>query len=656
MTPSVLIVGNLTLDDVVFADGRAHMGTPGGNALYGALGARLWCSQVGIVTRAGEDFPLSQVTDIDLGGVVRIEGPAVRCWVLYEEDGRRQFVDRTPRERYAEVMVRPGDLPAGWLAARPVVHVAAMRLDAAERIVARLREAGARIVLDTHEDHCGDAGRLLALARQVDVFCPSRDELTELAGRDEPVATAPAIAETTGTPVVAKLGADGCLVADGDVVALASCAREVVDVTGAGDAFCGGLAAALADGASLVEAAARASVSAAFVVGAHGSLRFAEAAAAFSSLPDPPSPRRVPRVGASDGDGRDIGAMGAEIDTIPTVIERQLQLLDEPLAVLADQLTADGVEHVVLTGCGDSAFAGMATALAFSRAGIDARAVHALDLSRYEMRYLPAGSAIVCVSYSGQVGRTIEAAIQGREFGHRVIALTGEPENRLAAEADVVLPLTVPTAGLSPGTSTYVAMVTALAHLAAHWGGAGSEPLARAPALARATLDAAAEPARELGRRLAGQRWVTFLGAGPNEASARFGAAKLLEGPQILGVATNIEEWAHEEYFVTGPGTPVILVAPPGAASDRFDDVLNELSHLGAAIAVVGAAKPGALHVPLADGLPEELSPLLAALPLSLAAFTAAALTGKRSYNFRDAEAERRHYDTIHAVRVGTPA
>ena len=76
--------------------------------------------------------------------------------------------------------------------------------------------------------------------------------------------------------------------------------------------------------------------------------------------------------------------------------------------------------------------------------------------------------------------------------------------------------------------------------------------------------------------------WVTFLGAGPNEATARFGAAKLLEGPQVLGVSTNVEEWAHEEYFVTDAGAPVVVVSPSGAGHSRTEEILSEIAFIGA--------------------------------------------------------------------------
>ena len=42
MTPDLVVLGNLLVDDLVFQDGRTRMGEPGGAVLYAALGAALW--------------------------------------------------------------------------------------------------------------------------------------------------------------------------------------------------------------------------------------------------------------------------------------------------------------------------------------------------------------------------------------------------------------------------------------------------------------------------------------------------------------------------------------------------------------------------------------------------------------------------------------
>ena len=180
-----------------------------------------------------------------------------------------------------------------------------------------------------------------------------------------------------------------------------------------------------------------------------------------------------------------------------------------------------------------------------------------------------------------------------------------------------------------------------------------------APELVAQTIARSDEPTARLADRLRHRAAITFIGAGPNEASARFGAAKLFEGAQMRGVATNLEEWAHGEYFVSGHGTPVVVVAPAGASSDRVAEILEELAFVNADATLITDAPPTnstANVIELAPGLPEEFSPLLAALPLSLLAFYLARDRGKQSYNFPSPMAKSEHYDTIHRDTRGTPA
>lgn len=356
---------------------------------------------------------------------------------------------------------------------------------------------------------------------------------------------------------------------------------------------------------------------------------------------------------------RAIRIMRSEIDGIPVLLEHQLDALEPPVSRLTK--TLDGIEQVVLVGCGDSYFAGLAATLAFERhAAVRARAMHAMEFARYRVRYLSDRTLVVPISYSGRVGRTVEAAGQARRFGHRVVALTGNPDGPLGQACEEALVLDVPSLGFSPGTNTFAGMVLALLQVAAAMGerrSAGApltDTLGRLPSAARETLALAAEPAQEVAARLASTPWVCFIGAGPSEAIARFGAAKLFEGPQMLGTWTNLEEWAHEEYFVSGLDTPVVVVAPAGASRDRAEEILEELEFIGAD-AIVVSDVAGA-QLPFAAGLPECVSPVLSALPLALLGFFLADARGKRSYNFPNAETEREHYDTIHRATVGEPA
>jgi sugar/nucleoside kinase (ribokinase family)/fructoselysine-6-P-deglycase FrlB-like protein len=679
--PDVVVIGNLTIDDVVNPSGETMMASLGGNTIHTAVAARIWGVSVGVVARVGDDFPATALeelrdTGIDTLGLHPIEGPTVRNWVLYEADGRRNWVYRTKPERTLETAPRPEDLPVDWTAHAghvPVIHVAGMPFEFARRIVAQIRETGrAFVTLDTHEAWSVDRAEIVALARAVDVFVPSREELVGLVGYDDPEKACRELLSDGIPAVVVKCGADGAVVgrSQDQISRIAAADVIVVDATGAGDSFCGGLAAGLALGEDLEVAAQRGAATAGAALGATGSLRLVRRAAIaqrlLASYSDgaPARTRALPK----PGEGDDSDVMEQEITTIPAVIRARLEASGNA-AETVQRLRESAITDLVLVGCGDSVFACQAAALALNRhSGIRTRAEHALDFARYSVRYQPKGTAVIVVSFSGVTGRTIEAARQASAFGHLVIALTGKRDSPLAKAADCVLSAEIPTFGFSPGTSTYTAMLMTLLTLAAELGstsGSGSddviryaEELARLPELAEETLRIGDRPSHAVAQRLVAARITTFLGAGPNEATAKFGAAKLFEGAQQLAVTTNVEEWAHEQYFITRPGDPVVMVTPTGAATDRAAEILSELNYVGAETVVVSDQAPSgpAIHLPLAAQVCEELSPVLAALPLNQVALHLMRLNGKRSYNFPDDEARREHYDTIHRVTMGEPA
>jgi ribokinase len=141
-----------------------------------------------------------------------------------------------------------------------------------ERDVAAAREvvSGADVVLVQHEVPQEAVAAAIAaaggttvlnpapargLAAPVDVLVPNRGELETLAGgRGDPVTLARSI--TGAGAVVVTLGSEGAVVVEGDGAERVRAPQvEAVDTTGAGDAFCGALAEAMAGGATVVEAA-----------------------------------------------------------------------------------------------------------------------------------------------------------------------------------------------------------------------------------------------------------------------------------------------------------------------------------------------------------------------------------------------------------------
>jgi len=89
--------------------------------------------------------------------------------------------------------------------------------------------------------------------------------------QSEIIAAARSLLVRPGQSVVVTLGAAGCLVVKRDTAQpIAGRKGSVVDTTGAGDCFCGVLAARLAEGDTLAEAARMANAAGALAVGKAG--------------------------------------------------------------------------------------------------------------------------------------------------------------------------------------------------------------------------------------------------------------------------------------------------------------------------------------------------------------------------------------------------
>jgi hypothetical protein len=102
-----VIVGGLREDYFITPTGQAHWGRLGGNALYAAVGARLWSENVGLVARVGSNFPAGWLDiiagrGIDTGGiVVRPEPLDTRTFYAYRTLEQRD--DTEPAAHFARL-------------------------------------------------------------------------------------------------------------------------------------------------------------------------------------------------------------------------------------------------------------------------------------------------------------------------------------------------------------------------------------------------------------------------------------------------------------------------------------------------------------------------------------------------------------------------
>lgn len=115
--------------------------------------------------------------------------------------------------------------------------------------LAELRRAAPKVKIAFDTVNPPAAAELLwPILPHVDIFCPSRTEAAALSGETEPTKMAAAFRKCMppGSLVGIKLDADGCYLEDGQAEVFAPAYKiDVVDTTGAGDVWFGGLLTAL---------------------------------------------------------------------------------------------------------------------------------------------------------------------------------------------------------------------------------------------------------------------------------------------------------------------------------------------------------------------------------------------------------------------------
>ena len=185
--------------------------------------------------------------------------------VLVEPDGERTMApDRGANAAWAQ-----DEISETLIAGADLLHVVGyVLLDRASRpgalaAMAYARKHGVPVSLDP-SSHAPLRGlgpdAFWELVGEVDLLLPNRHEAQALAGSQEPEAALLALSRHAGA-VVIKLDREGCIVwEDGRVERTPAPAVQVVNATGAGDAFDAGLLAAWRSGQGL-RAACRAAVS-----------------------------------------------------------------------------------------------------------------------------------------------------------------------------------------------------------------------------------------------------------------------------------------------------------------------------------------------------------------------------------------------------------
>lgn len=273
----LLVLGELNPDVVVACAGEVRFGqveqlvertdvTLGSSGAITAAAAAAQGLRVSFCGVVGDD-PLGELTvnllaahGVDVAQVQRRPGVATGIsTVLTRPSGDRALL--TFPGAIAEL--RAEDVDPALLRDARHVHVSSIFLQRGLRaglrsLLHEARESGATTSLDPGWDPAEEWAAVTDVLGELDYLLPNANECSAIAGIDDPLAAAQSLA-ARGPVVAVKLGAAGAaLAARNALYQLEIPPVEPLDTTGAGDNFDAGFLAARLDGASEVDALARA--------------------------------------------------------------------------------------------------------------------------------------------------------------------------------------------------------------------------------------------------------------------------------------------------------------------------------------------------------------------------------------------------------------
>ncbi|TEU18138.1 MAG: hypothetical protein E3J21_06685 [Anaerolineales bacterium] len=198
----LIVVGNLAYDDIITPFDR-RKGVFGGSVAYAALCAARLGQKVGVVSKVGQDYdmsdlaPLSQA-GVDVAGVKQVDGATTRFECIYDEQENRQ-----QRLLGACAPILPEDIPDPYFQAKKVAllpifdelpHQTVARLAAGKSLVCMDPQGYLRSV-GRGKRACPERGRRVVqkawdakerFLEKVDVLATSVPELEALAGTNDP--------------------------------------------------------------------------------------------------------------------------------------------------------------------------------------------------------------------------------------------------------------------------------------------------------------------------------------------------------------------------------------------------------------------------------------------------------------------------------------
>lgn len=337
-------------------------------------------------------------------------------------------------------------------------------------------------------------------------------------------------------------------------------------------------------------------------------------------------------------------------------LKRQSEMVAQVIGNVRGQLDdvagAISPERIYLAGCGDSYFAALAAHHAFEQlTGLPTVALSSMECAHYT--FLPSGSQVIVISSGGEVNMTLEAGRAARRAGVEVIGVTANKSSRVAQEfpclltdpelagSDYVAQVALILGNFSLSLAALYLVAIRLGRNRGYLAESTAEEIeAQIEAMPEAIEQAmnCSAAIREYLEGVSDEADFYFLGAGPSYGAALFYQAKFFEQAQRPVYGVELEEFAHEQFFLLRPGkeAQVWFIVPTGSGQERALEVMAACREMGAGLVAVTTSpddqmqEKADLIFPVGT-VPEIFSPMVSVVPGELLGIHAFARWGGES-------------------------
>ena len=310
-----------------------------------------------------------------------------------------------------------------------------------------------------------------------------------------------------------------------------------------------------------------------------------------------------------------------EIHQQTEVIQRFLKEEVNSVKQLAQEILKQNINYVVIAARGTSDNAGRYAQYvlgALNRLPV-ALATPSL-FSIYKKPPNLSNALVLGISQSGMSPDIIAVVQEAKRQGALTAVITNAPESELAKYGDYVINLNAGVEKAVAATKTYTVELAAIALLSTNLADSKEmkEALQLIPEAVSHTLNMKGKIARIAPRYRYLERSVV-IGRGYNYATAFELALKMEELTYKVVEPYSSADFLHGPMAMIEPGFPIIVIAPEGEMTAKFDGFIDTLNDRHAEVICISDVETllskSRIPLLLPSSLPEWLSPITAIIP-----------------------------------------